>query len=147
MTAAGLRLEIVGLAGQLCNVRVSTLDMTVLELKRAIKTELGVNKRHQLLFVGDVLCKPRVRLADVLGSCGGTVTLVQLSDVTCGACGATESPHLKLKACAACLAEWYCSIGCQKARWRHHKPACFFRHANQDTSRCPRADCEHIVPV
>ena len=81
MTAAGLRLEIVGLAGQLCNVRVSTLDMTVLELKRAIKTELGVNKRHQLLFVGEVLCKPRSRLVDVLGSCGGTVTLVQLSGV------------------------------------------------------------------
>ena len=147
MEKADLSLEIIGLAGHLCNVRLATSDGTVLDLKRAIKIELGISKRHQMLFVGQVFCKPRLRLVDVMGPCGATVTLVQLSGVACGACGATESPDFKLKACAACLGEWYCSPGCQKAMWRHHKHACFFRDANQDTFRCPRVDCQHVVPV
>ena len=131
MEKADLCLEIIGLAGHLCNVCLATSDGTVLDLKRAIKIELGVSKRHQLLFVGQVFCRPRSRLVDVLGSCGATVTLVQLAGVTCGACGAAESSDFKLRACAACLAEWYCSPGCQKAMWRHHRPACFFGDINQ----------------
>lgn len=30
----------------------------------------------------------------------------------------------KLSSCARCCSAWYCSVACQKAAWKDHKPFC-----------------------
>lgn len=32
--------------------------------------------------------------------------------------------YVKLRSCGRCKSAWYCSVGCQKAHWRDHKPQC-----------------------
>ena len=48
----------------------------------------------------------------------------------CAACGAAEAPDRRLKKCAGCRIELYCSAECQTQRWPQHKAACkVFRQA------------------
>ena len=41
--------------------------------------------------------------------------------LACDKCGKTG---VQLKECSACQNVRYCSLDCQKAAWKHHKPHC-----------------------
>jgi hypothetical protein len=43
----------------------------------------------------------------------------------CTRCGTPEFvAGVKLKMCGGCEAVHYCSVACQKAHWKEHKPQC-----------------------
>jgi hypothetical protein len=43
---------------------------------------------------------------------------------SCARCGVAGSEERKLQRCAGCRLVKYCSVACQRAAWRHHKPEC-----------------------
>lgn len=56
----------------------------------------------------------------------------------CGRCGEFEG-DAKFFRCSACLSVYYCSVPCQHADWKHHKPACKEVQRKTEASKSPAA--------
>ena len=52
----------------------------------------------------------------------------------CRHCGGEAALGKKLKTCAGCNSESYCSVDCQQADWERHKPECKFRQQQKASS-------------
>ena len=52
----------------------------------------------------------------------------------CRHCGGEAALGKRLKTCAGCNSESYCSVDCQQADWERHKPECKFRQQQKASS-------------
>ena len=64
----------------------------------------------------------------------------------CAACGGGAPPGKKLKRCTGCRQVSYCSVECQRAAWKAHKPFCV-RVAAEPPPVKPSAQESSFVPV
>ena len=47
-----------------------------------------------------------------------------LKCAVCGKTGSGDKQEKPLKSCSQCKSIFYCSVDCQRADWKEHKPIC-----------------------
>ena len=87
---------------------------------RVVLRGLVANKRHNG-SVATVLSANSQRYTVKLDS--GVVLRLERESL-CVLCTGCARQSDEARACGKCVAAWYCSVECQRAHWRTHKPAC-----------------------
>ena len=122
---ASQKITVIGMSGHLfdwempCKNTVGVLDI-LHEVKREVKRQTGIPKRHQRFMMGNSM----VISNSILPEAENIVLSLVCVKAVCGNCGLRNRGYRCLFLCKGCCNIAYCGKACQKADWPSHRACC-----------------------